>query len=95
MSVADIAKDVIKHWGDADIVQVRNIPRADMIRYHSSVGRSIRNEYKLWDKKNPLTKQWVFDGPLLVDGADDHPCHPDAVSMDVLYKIWDIVHERN
>ncbi len=95
MSVADIAIDVLKHWSDADIAKVRSIPRDKMIRYHSSVGQSIRNEYKLWDEKNPLTRQWTVDGPQLKDDVDVHRCHPDAVSMDVLYKIWDIVHERN
>jgi uncharacterized Zn finger protein len=49
-----------------------------MIRFHSSVGRDIRNNYGLWEKNNP----WVQNQ------------HPDDVSFDVLKKVWRLVNEN-
>lgn len=94
-SVDAIALDVIKSWGADDMAQLRSIDRESMVKYHSTIGRFIRNEYKMWDVKNPLTKQWAIDEPMLVDGVNVHQNHPDNISMAVLYKLWDIAHECN
>jgi len=54
---------------------LKTIPREDMIKFHHTEGRYIRNKYNLWDPDRPLTKD----------------AHPDDVSMNILYKIWDIL----
>jgi hypothetical protein len=69
---------------------------ADMIIFHSGFGRRIRNEYGLWNPRCPLTEQYH----RLSRKFNQHhitihdPTHPDAVSMDILYRIWEIAHNR-
>ena len=77
-----------------DIMALKDIPRYSMSRYHSTIGMHIRNKYKLWDSDNPLTAEWFKDRDAgrenyIVDGIDQHPNHPDAVSSEILRKIWD------
>jgi hypothetical protein len=80
-----------------DIAYTKNISKEEMIRLHHSVGQYIRNEYKLWNPMHPETKQWHSDRAQNLDvymahGLDCHPCHPDSVSMDILYEIWERIH---
>lgn len=58
--------------------------KQSMIRYHHTVGRFIRNHYRLWDEENPYTD--------VSDPSDDH--HPDQVSHTILEKVWERVHAR-
>lgn len=62
-----------------------NCPRSELAIYHHSLGRSIRNEFKLWEIK------WE---PELVDGVDHSPYHPDSVSMTIIEDVWDKLHEK-
>lgn len=55
-------------------------PKEKLEMYHSSLGRSIRNEFKLWDN------EWV---PVIQDGTDCSPDHPDQVSMKVIETVWE------
>lgn len=57
-----------------------NTPKEKLEMYHSSLGRSIRNEFKLWDR------EWVAD---IQDGTDCSPDHPDQVSMKVIETVWE------
>lgn len=59
-----------------------NTPREHLIRYHHSLGPNIRNKFELW--KN----EWV---PVIVDGVDISPNHPDAISMKIIEAVWDRV----
>jgi hypothetical protein len=52
----------------------------DLIEYHSTMGRHIRNKYGLW--KNPWTPEPDSNG------FDCSPDHPDSVSMKVIEDIW-------
>lgn len=45
------------------------------IAMHSSLGRHLRNHANLWEDK------WE---PLMTDGADHSPNHPDAISQKVI-----------
>lgn len=54
-------------------------PFEKLIRYHDSVGRSIRNEFKLWET------HWT---PEIKNGADYSPNHPDQISMRVIEEVW-------
>lgn len=58
-------------------------PRDDLIKYHHTLGRGIRNEFKLWEI------DWE---PEVVDGVDESRYHPDAVSMTVIEEVWDRLH---
>lgn len=89
---------MISPSGLKDYDLLKTIERDHMGRFHHGVGTHIRNEYKLWDENNPLTRPWFVDRAAGVteymdDGIDCHPCHPDAVSMEILYKLWDRANE--
>lgn len=69
-----------------EIKKFLDTPKEDLIAYHSTVGRSIRNAFELWEK--PWTP--VIDE----SGADVSEEHPDAVSMRVLEGVWEMVREE-
>lgn len=52
---------------------------AELIKYHHTLGQSIRNEFGLWGF------EWE---PEIVDGVDVSPEHPDAISMEVIATLW-------
>lgn len=95
----EIVADVLRQLDDGSICTLRNMPRDSMVVFHHGQGRYIRNEYKLWNPDNPLTKQWhkdrENDGKVGINasGVDCHPQHPDAVSTEVLFAVWDKVNE--
>jgi hypothetical protein len=70
--------------------QIRNDPKLyyhlkscrqnELIRYHHTLGRSIRYEFKLWDR------EWK---PDISNGIDISPRHPEQVSMSVIEKVWE------
>lgn len=96
MTFEQIVDDIVSKMTDEDKTELSKLEAKDMIKFHHGVGTFIRNEYKLWERNNPLTALWVIDNEsgnekFIVDGVDHHPCHPDAVSMDILYGIWEIV----
>lgn len=51
----------------------------DLVTYHHSLGRTIRNHFSLW--------QWAWE-PVLEDGIDVSTNHPDNVSMRVIEEVW-------
>jgi hypothetical protein len=55
-------------------------PKNKLVKYHSTLGRSIRNEFKLWET------EWK---PDMHDGVDCSPNHPDQLSMRVIENVWD------
>lgn len=61
-------------------------PRDDLVKYHSSLGRNIRNHFSLWSR----TWQPEFKkvGSIEVDAS---PNHPDEISMRIIERVW----ERN
>jgi hypothetical protein len=50
------------------------------------IGRSIRNEYGLWEPDHPLTQHWHQNPECrnIVDGIDYSEDHPDAVSAEII-----------
>ena len=60
-----------------------SIEEVDLL--HKVVGRLIRQEYRLHDPNNPTT---MLDyKPIIVDGVDVNPKHPEVVSRRVLLAI--------
>jgi hypothetical protein len=55
-------------------------PKDKLVSYHHTLGRDIRNEFKLWDA------EWK---PDMRDGVDCSPDHPDQLSMRVIETVWD------
>jgi len=52
---------------------------SDLILYHHTLGRKIRNEFSLWEAK------WT---PELQDGVDCSNGHPDALSQGIIEEVW-------
>ena len=50
-----------------------------LIQYHDTLGRWIRNEYRLW------SIPWT---PDIRDGVDYSPFHPDSVSRIIIEEVW-------
>ncbi len=78
-----IAVSIYKELTDEDIVILKETAFEDLIQFHNTVGRDIRNKYKLWEYKwEPL----VGD-----DGVDYSPNHPDAISQRIIEHVWRLV----
>lgn len=81
----DIASEVFKNLSYEDVDAIKKVPHpADMIEYHHTVGRWIRNHYKLWER--PYTPE------INQHGVDVSEQHPDAISDRILQKVWIKVH---
>lgn len=63
--------------------QFLDTPRDKLVKYHTTLGRTIRNEFKLWDTV------WLAD---IREGVDCSPDHPDQVSMRVIETVWERLH---
>jgi hypothetical protein len=51
----------------------------DLITLHHTLGRSIRNEFHLWDNK------WE---PVIINNVDHSEEHPDSISMRIITEVW-------
>ena len=69
----------INAMGPEFIVQFVDTPQEKLVRYHDSLGRMIRNEFKMWDE------HWT---PDIINGADCSPNHPDQRSQQVIEETW-------
>lgn len=70
----------IKSMGPDFIVAFVDCPRSQLVRYHDSLGRMVRNEFKLWDA------EWT---PNIINGVDASPDHPDQQSQQIIEQCWD------
>ena len=74
-----ILEYMVKNLRGEDIVEILKCEKeSDMIAFHTSVGRWMRNTFKLWDTKNPH-----------LDGMN-----PDEMSTEILKGIWRTVVRR-
>ena len=84
ISIDSIAQTILKEWSknDLDFIQSRCID-------FGQVGRSIRNDYGLWEFDHPLTQHWHQnpDCRNIVNGIDHSEDHPDNVSAEILEKV--------
>ena len=91
----------ISEIADAEMILFRHAPEymfefantkeGDLVKYHSGYGMHLRNKYKLWFE-SPLTKNWR-DNPEsrnIDAGIDCSEDHPDAISMRIIEKIWEL-----
>ena len=91
-AVLQIVRTHVDNIDDESRDLLLSVTRDDMIQFHHTVGRDIRNDYGLWLSDCILTKPWR--DAIVVDNitdVEDHPRHPDAISMQALYCIWDLV----
>lgn len=53
--------------------------------YHFGLGRTIRNDFLLWDQDNPYTMKGYV--PQIIRDVDCNPRHPDNTSGRILEKL--------
>ena len=79
--------DVVESWMfKADMNTQREFidtPKEDLIKYHTSLGRSIRNHFDLWGRR--WEPQLEDKGGYQVDMSPDHP---DSISMRIIETVW-------
>ena len=63
------------------IIAFTGIDKKKLVSYHNTLGQDIRNQYKMWEDK------WT---PIIKDGVDISPYHPDARSMLILKAVWEM-----
>lgn len=81
-SIAEMADEVLGWYTNTPIRMQQEFESTNfdkLVIYHSTLGRSIRNHFKLW--------QYNWDKKI-VDGIDLSPEHPDTVSMKVIEEVW-------
>jgi hypothetical protein len=75
--------DIVENWFHKDTDENKKefleTSQDKLVKYHTTLGRSIRNEFKLWDR------EWKSD---VRDGVDYSPDHPDQLSMRVIKEVW-------
>lgn len=77
MNADNAADDFFSNMTEDDIRAAAAISPKDLLLYHFGTGRTIRNEYNMWDEDNPFT-----------DASDpDGFYHPDQYSFLVMEKI--------
>ena len=80
--VYDLHAKLLKTWSKKEQNLFFFGPYTDqsqLIQYHSTLGRYIRNEYKLWDY------EWTSE---ICDGEDRSPYHPDNLSFEIIKRVW-------
>ena len=87
MTREEILEEVFRWYLETEEKQqysFKNCKKENLVTYHNSLGRNIRNEFKLWDV------DWE---PEIVNGVDISPNHPDQVSFDIIVEVWKKVNE--
>lgn len=81
VSIQSIAELIRAEWPQGDLEFVKSGERD-----FGMIGRSIRNEYGLWESDHPLTQHWHQNPECrnIVDGIDYSEDHPDAVSAEII-----------
>jgi hypothetical protein len=72
----------IKAMGPEFVVAFVDCSRTDLVRYHHSLGRMLRNEFKMWEH------DWT---PEIVNGVDVSPDHPDQRSQRIIEQAWTLL----
>jgi hypothetical protein len=62
----------------------RNSTKTQLISYHTTLGRKIRNHFKLWETE--WEPEYKTHGNLKYDNS---PNHPAAISMRIIEAVWE------
>lgn len=63
--------------------------KEQLIQYHTTLGRTIRNHFKLWELD--WEPEFKMHGSVQYD---DSPNHPDAISMRIIEAVWEKAKEE-
>jgi hypothetical protein len=72
---------------------IANLDERDLVSLHSTLGRAVRNNYRLWDEDHPLTTKWHKEphNRHIVSDIDFSEDHPDYVSSELIKEVWHCV----
>lgn len=65
--------------GPQFVITFVDCPEDDLVKYHDSLGRSIRNQFGMWKDS------WE---PKIINGVDYSPHQPDQRSQAVIHAVW-------
>ena len=77
--MVEIVENWIRKETEENKKEFLNTPKEKLVKYHTTLGRTIRNKFKLWDTS------W---NPDMQNGVDHSPDHPDQVSLRVIEEVW-------
>lgn len=84
MDDGEIVADIIATLTEADRAVLLSTKTEDVIGFHHTYGRYLRNHYQLWNEKNPF-----------VDNRDPMGDRfADQVSQSIIEKVWERVHAQ-
>ncbi len=70
----------INAMGPEFVITFVDSSRDNLVKYHDSLGRMVRNEFKMWED------HWT---PDVINGVDHSPEHPDQRSQRVIEQCWE------
>jgi hypothetical protein len=90
-TVSSIIDDVLASMDPNGFDEAKGYPKEDLPLLHHTMGRQIRNDYGFWSD-SPLTKNWRENVCMrdVRNGVDFSEDHPDAVSMFIIRRVWEI-----
>lgn len=81
--------DEVYQWlldeGEKSIEYFCATEEKNLISYHNSLGRAIRNHFEMWKH------EWE---PEIVNGVDHSPNHPDQISFEIIKGVWKKANEQ-
>lgn len=91
----DIVNDILDNLEPQEHRLWQEVAFKDLIQFHSTLGRSIRNYYKLWHQDCPMTSCALSPSRGRQSMPDSSPFHPDAISQRIIEKVWCALHGAN
>jgi hypothetical protein len=87
LAPVDIVRDVLDTFTEADRATIRKNTQENsgLFTLNPTIGRHVRNKYKLWDENNPHT---TIKGAQERAGIIVDPKHPDNLSGCILEAVW-------
>jgi hypothetical protein len=74
----EILQDLINNQDSRIIIENS---KSDLIMLHHSLGRTIRNDYRLWHEDNPINHKGNYEW--------DSEHHPDQISQRIIEKLYE------
>lgn len=81
--VEQMYDEIISTWAYKNVIDFFKCKQTDLVGYHASLGKHIRNKYNFWGIP------WEPEMKMVMGvECDCSPFHPDAVSSTVINMIW-------
>jgi len=85
---SDAVEYILSEMTEKQKDELRNTTKYDLIDYHMTVGRYIRNEFGLWNDNRALLHSCAVRVDLI-------NLHPDDASMIIIEGVWESLNQTN